>query len=1078
MARPDSGIHWKASHGMSDSAEEIGIVDQSRPWLGLASFSEETRAFFHGRDEEVAELARRVQRKLLTVLFGQSGLGKTSILRAGIVPRLRSQGYCPVYVRIDYGPAAPTPSDQVRQALAQAGHWSGPNPEPGESLWELLHRRGESLLDADGKPVIPLLIFDQFEEIFTLAQGDDGGRARAAQFVEDLAELVENRPPPALEARLEIDDSVVERLDFGRADYRVLIALREDYLAHLEGLKGSMPSITQNRMRLAPMTGQQALAAVRGPGAALVSDEVAGAIVRFVAGGAEVAHAQVEPSLLSLICRELNDARIAAGRSEISLDLLAGSHASILADFYERALADQPPAVRAVVEDLLLTASGYRENVAEERVQKALAAAGAAPGALAELVNRRLLRIEERLDVRRVELTHDVLCSVVRASRDLRQEREAREASERELQERQGREQAARRSLRRMRQAAVASVALAVCALAASGYAYHSTQRAKAAAQSARATRIATDQARSEAEKLTAYLLDDFSRELDGTSRQEVFLALGKQVLQYYDALSEIKPGSDTELYRTLAQVTYGTTLEKQSRLTEAEPVLAAAVKVFEKRVQAAPNEQNSLGLARALLARAELGLSLGRAEALLDDAARARDQLQPLMEKPQPATAVRRAFAKALQTLAEMHLPKREVDKAAAEFTRARQIYAGMRALDLTDIADSLAYADATSSLAYVSYRQGRPAAAAALSQESFVLADKILALRPDHLVALRMRAGAREMSQRVAFDAGRLRAALVDQNRALADYGRILQLDPSNTHVFENYIDARWTAGSLLYDMGKMEQWQRILEDIELRIRDFGKHDGRTDNAGLQIAVELAENDNQRGRQVAARTQLANARGMYDKTFSHTEDGLRDFYRGIIVSQAAGLALSDGRPAEAVAMLRAEIETARRSQFAQEVVLVEWRHWLMFFEGKALYEQGDYPASEKMLREVVAFRERATTYRNASARRQSARFSAAHAMALAALGRHAEARTVLQPAIELWRAEQRSGSERVRVNYDLANALMVQAMASDGLARAAALAEASGLLARLPGELQQMRDVRDCRERIARLGAAGVQP
>ena len=78
-----------------------GAVDPQHPWLGLASFTEETRQYFHGREEEVAELGRRVQRKLLTILFGQSGLGKTSILRAGIVPRLRPEGYCPVYVRID-----------------------------------------------------------------------------------------------------------------------------------------------------------------------------------------------------------------------------------------------------------------------------------------------------------------------------------------------------------------------------------------------------------------------------------------------------------------------------------------------------------------------------------------------------------------------------------------------------------------------------------------------------------------------------------------------------------------------------------------------------------------------------------------------------------------------------------------------------------------------------------------------------------------------------------------------------------------------------------------------------------------
>ncbi|HTR56983.1 MAG TPA: hypothetical protein VMM27_02300, partial [Casimicrobiaceae bacterium] len=83
-----------------DSTSAPPAVDAQHPWLGLDSFSEETRAYFYGRDEEVAELARRVQRKLLTILFGQSGLGKTSILRAGIVPRLRPLGYCPVYVRI------------------------------------------------------------------------------------------------------------------------------------------------------------------------------------------------------------------------------------------------------------------------------------------------------------------------------------------------------------------------------------------------------------------------------------------------------------------------------------------------------------------------------------------------------------------------------------------------------------------------------------------------------------------------------------------------------------------------------------------------------------------------------------------------------------------------------------------------------------------------------------------------------------------------------------------------------------------------------------------------------------------
>lgn len=316
-------------------AAQASTVDDRNPWLGLASFTEETRQYFFGRDEEVTELARRVQRKLLTVLFGQSGLGKTSILRAGLVPRLRGQGYCPIYVRIDYSREAPEPADQIKAAIKvnarRSGEWTQAGVAvEGESLWEYMHHRDDVLRDQSGATLIPLLIFDQFEEIFTLAQSDEFGRARAARFVSELADLVENRPPKALESKFDEDETAAARFDFARSDYRILIALREDYLAPLEGLKKEIPSISQNRLRLAPMTGRQALDAVLQPGKGLVTQEVAEAIVRFVAGGAELANAVVEPSLLSLICRELNDARLAQGRNEISLDLLAGSHASIL----------------------------------------------------------------------------------------------------------------------------------------------------------------------------------------------------------------------------------------------------------------------------------------------------------------------------------------------------------------------------------------------------------------------------------------------------------------------------------------------------------------------------------------------------------------------------------------------------------------------------------------------------------------------------------------------------------------------------------------------------------------------------
>ena len=577
---------------MNDVAANASLaataVDDRNPWLGLASFTEETRAFFYGRDEEVAELSRRVQRKLLTVLFGQSGLGKTSILRAGVAPRLRGQGYCPIYVRIDYGKESPEPAEQIKQAISRAARRSGEWTQagvaaPGESLWEYLHHRDDVLRDESGATLIPLLIFDQFEEIFTLAQSDEFGRTRAARFIDELADLVENRPPKSLEAKLEEDESRAERFDFARGDYRVLIALREDYLAPLEGLKKSMPSISQNRLRLAPMTGDQALAAVLQPGKRLVTDEVAAAIVRFVAGGAELAHAEVEPSLLSLICRELNDTRITQGRDEITLDLLAGSHASILSNFYERSLADQKPAVRQVIEDELLTSSGFRENIAEERLLSRLTAVGADPGTLATLVNRRLLRIEERLDVRRVELTHDVLCGVVKSSRDLRREREAREATERLLAEQHARELSARHALVRARQIATGCTVLAAAAILAAVLAYFSSQRARRAEAEAQQTRAVSEQARLQAEQLLGYLTDDFVRELESFGRLDVVAEFAKRQIDYFHALPPALKDTVTSRNGALAMVQYARAMRRLGKLDVSSATAAEAVQLLEK---------------------------------------------------------------------------------------------------------------------------------------------------------------------------------------------------------------------------------------------------------------------------------------------------------------------------------------------------------------------------------------------------------------------------------------------------------------------------------------------------------------
>ena len=792
------------------AAEQAATVDPSNPWLGLASFTEETRQYFFGRDAEVVELGRRVQRKLLTILFGQSGLGKTSILRAGLVPNLRGEGYCPVYVRIAYGRDSPEPAEQIKAAILQSarrsGEWSQAGVAvAGESLWEFLHHRDDVLRDEAGKTLIPLLIFDQFEEIFTLAQSDDFGRARAARFIAELADLVENRPPKEFEARLEEDESAAERFDFARSDYRVLIALREDYLAPLEGLKQAIPSITQNRLRLAPMTGTQALAAVLKPGKRLVTEEVAQAIVRFVAGGAELANAVVEPSLLSLICRELNDARLAQGRQEISLDLLAGSHTTILSKFYERALADQPAEVRRIIEDDLLTDSGFRENVAEESLVKRFADAGAAPDTLALLVNRRLLRIEERLDVRRVELTHDVLCGVVTASRDLRHERETREATERLLAEQKERELAARRAAVRARQIAGVCTVLAAVAVVAAIFAYFSGQRARRAEHEAQETRALAEQARGQAEHLIAYLSDDFARELENFGRLEVLAEFSQRQIDYFHGLPASLRGPESTRNAALALVHHSRAVRTLGQLDVAGANADEAIGLLDGlRNGGDRSEATTIALAFAYAARARVLESRGDAGDLPTNEI-ALALLQPLTGPPRSSVAARRAYVEIATRIGWEQGAANRYEDAIRTEREVLRVAADLGARD-RDLDMGAYYAEASAWLATSLDSLGRDPEAQRASSDGLAVAERVLQRRPGDRLALHAEQVLNGELVIAAENGLDPEAALRPADRQVQVSLTLLNLDPGNTTSLNNLAVAEGNSADVLWQLGRL--------------------------------------------------------------------------------------------------------------------------------------------------------------------------------------------------------------------------------------------------------------------------------
>jgi hypothetical protein len=401
---------------MTDAETSRLTVDREHPFLGLASFEEEHSLWFHGRGDEREELIRLVRRDLLTVLFGLSGLGKTSLLNAGLFPWLRENRFLPIRIRLAYGPDAPDLTEQVRRAIAAAisEHGIDASPPGGETLWEYFH--ANPFWDSRSRLLTPVLVLDQLEEIFTLGADDPSRDA----FFTQLSDLAENRIPAAVARRLETSE---EGLPFAydRSRLKLILSLREDFLADLEDLRPRMPALARNRFRLAPLNGEQAFEAVCRPGGDLLTPKTAARIVRFVGTGRRrgrhLKDLSVEPALLSLVCRELNNRRLSAGAAAITPDLLQVGQGEILAEFYRRSIAGLDPGVQRLIEDQLLTASGFR---ATKSLDDALAMEGVTPEAIRTLVDGRLLRQEARLGTPHLELIHDVLAPVVCESRDRR----------------------------------------------------------------------------------------------------------------------------------------------------------------------------------------------------------------------------------------------------------------------------------------------------------------------------------------------------------------------------------------------------------------------------------------------------------------------------------------------------------------------------------------------------------------------------------------------------------------------------------------------------------------------------------
>ncbi|MET0164720.1 MAG: hypothetical protein ABW318_06915, partial [Vicinamibacterales bacterium] len=250
---------------MIHAATSTRKLDGDNPWPGLESYEEDAQDFFFGRDHEAKTLLKKVLDAPVTVFYGRSGLGKTSLLRAGLFPLLREENYLPIYVRFQVKTGTASLIRQLRDAVRDSIHADVPDavlPSEEESLWEYLHRVDFELWSARNYQLTPVIVLDQFEELFTLGERV---RDRVDAFRNDLGDLVENRIPADLASRIKNDEAVAGRFNLRSRNYKLLVSLREDYLPHLEEWCRLIPALGRSRMRLLPLRAHQALDAVHKP---------------------------------------------------------------------------------------------------------------------------------------------------------------------------------------------------------------------------------------------------------------------------------------------------------------------------------------------------------------------------------------------------------------------------------------------------------------------------------------------------------------------------------------------------------------------------------------------------------------------------------------------------------------------------------------------------------------------------------------------------------------------------------------------------------------------------------------------
>ncbi len=416
--------------------------------------------------------------------------------------------------------------------------------------------------------------------------------------------------------------------------------------------------------------------------------------------------------------------------------------------------------------------------------------------------------------MRRVELTHDVLCGVVKASRDLRLERLARDEAERKLEAQRERERATRAALVRARKIAAACAVLAVFALGSAIFGYFGMKRAQEAEAKAQQTRQMAEQARGEAEKLIVYLLDDFYLELEPVGRLDIVAELaetGSRLLRRATA------GASHRRNQSQSRTGAGSLRCRAAQSVEARREPEGIVGGGRRPHQAAAGGRRLGGdrhraRHRPRCPRHAWPVAWASRPSRSQLATQAVDVLKPLLG-PTPSVPLRRAYGAAMLFLGFAQLNTEQYEAAVKTLEEARDTYRSIDGLKLGDLPSAAAYAEASSWQVSALQNLGRSDDARRVGAEASGVAGQVLERRPGHMAALRSRALIADSLGNSEFDNLHLRRALELLDASERDWESIVKIDPTNQIAWNNLGNASLEKAWVLLRLGRIgesrQQW-----------------------------------------------------------------------------------------------------------------------------------------------------------------------------------------------------------------------------------------------------------------------------